>query len=350
MTLFLTTLGIGIIVAVFMDVIVTAAFPNRVKGGFWFASFFHRSLWAAWSNVARHISLGRWQEKYLSLYGPFSMMLLLCIWACGLVIGFALLHWMADSFNGSLEESTFLSSLNKSISIFLPFGQGDTISRTTISRLLTVAQAILDFCFLAIVAAYLITLYREFSRRQLRIALFAARFGLPPKAAQLPLRHNYNESAEELMEALRDWVQWSAELLVSNRAHPFLGYFRSRKITWLTTLTLIMDASVMLVSSTDHALAYQAKRTFSIARRSIVEMAGFLAIPTQTPHYDRHLYKNMAQLRLHLAAAHVPLYEDIAADEKLIIWQATYEPYVYALSDHLLMALPSWNPQEEAAF
>lgn len=333
-----------------MDLIVTVTLPNRVKGRFWFASFFYRSLWLAWSIVARHMKPGKWRETYLSLYGPFSMMLLVSIWACGLVMGFALLHWMIDSFTGSSGETTFFSSLNKSASIFLSFGQGDTISRTTIERLLTVAQLGLNFCFLAIVMAYLITLYKAFSRRQLRINLFASLLGLPPKAAELPLQHYDNESVEELMEELRDWEQWSAELLVNNRAHPFLGYFRSWKISWLTTLTLIMDTSAMLVSSTDHALARQAKRTFSRARRSVVEMAGFLAIPTQTPGYDRHLQKNLAQLRKHLAAARVPLYADVIADEKLIVWQATYEPYVYALSDHLLMALPSWNPEVDAAF
>ena len=350
MTLLLTIAGIGLVGAVLWDLIVTAALPNRVKGGLWFASFFHRSIWAAWSGVARHMHHGKWRETYLSLYGPLSMALLISTWACGLILGYALLHWMADSYGGSAEEATFFSSINKSASIFLPFGQGDTASRTTLARVLTVMQAGTTFACLATVMAYLLTLYKEFSRRKLRIALITSPDGLPQNAAKLLLRHSHNGSVKEIIDTLKDWEQWSAELLVGHRAHPFLGYFRSPKLSWLTAQILIMDSSAMLLSTTDHALALQAKHTFSMARRTVIDMARFFAISTQTPNDDRHLFTGLAQLRAVLAAASVPLHEAVTADEKLIVWQATYEPYVLALSDHLLMTLPVWEPSTRAFF
>ena len=55
----------------------------------------------------------------------------------------------------------------------------------------------------------------------------------------------------------------------------------------------------------------------------------------------------MARLREGLAAAGVRLTDGLAAEERLRELRRMYEPYVNALAEYLLMALPSWLPVGE---
>jgi hypothetical protein len=52
------------------------------------------------------------RENYLSIFGPLSLLLLLCVWATGLIGGFAMLQWgLQDRLNvarGAISLSTYL--------------------------------------------------------------------------------------------------------------------------------------------------------------------------------------------------------------------------------------------------
>src|SRR6202008_4721760 len=91
-----------------------------------------------------------------------------------------------------------------------------------------VIEAGLGFGFLAIVIGYLPVIYSSFSRREVIISMLDARAGSPPTAAELVQRHVQDFGFEDLNRLLRDWEEWSAELLESHLSYPVLGYFRSQ--------------------------------------------------------------------------------------------------------------------------
>ena len=255
------------------------------------------------------------------------------------------------SLNSKFQPAFFLT-IHMSGSIFFPFITSDLAPHMPVKRALAVIQSCIGFLFLTFVIAYSLALYKEYSRRQKRIAVIQASVGSPPSVTDSFRPADKDESIEELIELLQDWEQWSAELLTGNSAYPELGYFRGRlsERSWLTAVTTIMDVSAMIIATTDGALAWQAKHTFAMARRAVVETARAFAIPPRRPYSNRNMFTSLTRLRGALAGRVVPLRDEITADEQLIVWQETYEPYVFALSDHLLMTLPVWESSTEAPF
>lgn len=65
----------------------------------------------------------RRRESWLSYFGPLSLLLLLSVWAGGLIIGFALIHWALGSVVLTMDGGVgFLSDLYLSGTTFSPLG------------------------------------------------------------------------------------------------------------------------------------------------------------------------------------------------------------------------------------
>ena len=105
--------GSLVIVLVLWEGFETVVHPRRVTRRFRLTRFFYRNTWLPWSALVSRAIPARRREDWLSYYGPLSLLLLLSIWAGGLITGFALLHWAPgqalftqDGQVGSLPIST----------------------------------------------------------------------------------------------------------------------------------------------------------------------------------------------------------------------------------------------------
>src|SRR5256885_13669143 len=83
----------AMIVVVFVDAFEAVVLPRRVKHGYRLGRLFYQSAWCSWRAVSRLLTIGRWRHAFLSVFGPLSLFGLLSVWAVGLIVGFALLHW-----------------------------------------------------------------------------------------------------------------------------------------------------------------------------------------------------------------------------------------------------------------
>jgi hypothetical protein len=152
-------------------------------------------------------------------------------WHSGLVVGarIRLVQFGLGSHDArDGEPSTFALDLYVSGTTFFTLGLGDVVPQTWPARAVTVLESGLGFGFLAIVIGYLPVLYQSFSRREVIISMLDSRAGSPPTAAELLRRHLQDHSIDALNALLRDWEQWSAELLESHLSYPVLAYFRSQ--------------------------------------------------------------------------------------------------------------------------
>lgn len=338
--------SIALILIVLWDAFEVIILPRRVTRKFRLARLFYRSTWRPWSWVGGHVSSKARRESLLGFYGPVSLVLLLVVWAAGLILGFAFLHQsigtpmkMADG------AGQFLSYLYFSGSTFFTLGLGDVVALTWTGKTLTILEAGLGLGFLAIVVGYLPVLYQAFSRRELNISLLDARAGSPSTAAELLARHFEGEAFVELAAFLRDWERWSAELLESHLSYPVLAYYRSQHSnqSWLSALTTILDVSALVMVGIDGAPSHQARLTFAIARHAVVDIAHVFNTSPHSPHHDRLPPDELARLRESLAMQGIVLEGGKEADEKLKVFRRMYEPYVLALSEYLLMPLPEWQ-------
>jgi len=212
-------------------------------------------------------------------------------------------------------------------------------------RLLTILEAGMGLGFLAIVIGYLPVLYQAFSRRELNISLLDARAGSPSTAAELLRRHFDGSEFVELAAFLREWERWAAELLESHLSYPVLAYYRSQHTnqSWLSALTTILDASSLVMVGIEGTPAHQAQFTFAIARHAVVDLANVFNTEPHNPLRDRLPADELNRMRSNLKASGIFLRDGDAAAEKLNRLRSMYEPYVNALSEHLLMSLPRWE-------
>ena len=341
-----TILGIFLILVILWDGFETIILPRRVTRRFRLASFFYRCTWIPWSAVARRMRAGKRRESYLSIYGPFSLLLLFITWAGGLIFGFALLHWAAGSAQVSFRETaSFWTDLYMSGTTFFTLGLGDITPHTRAARFITVLESGTGFGFLAVVISYLPVLYGAFSRREVNISLLDARAGSPPTAAELIRRHARGQSLETLGQFLRGWEAWGAELMESHLSFPVLCFFRSQhdNQSWLAALTTVLDTCALLISCADGALQWQARLTFAISRHALVDLAQVMRIPPKHPASERLSENDLERLRALLASTGVLVCRNAAAEQKLRHLRAMYEPYINGFSERLLMPYPAWE-------
>ena len=97
MSIFLSIIGIIIILAVLWDGFETMVLPRRITRRFHFTRFFYRSIWRLWSLLLKAIPSNRVRAAYRGLFGPLTLLLLLATWAAGLVVGFSFLYWSSEN-------------------------------------------------------------------------------------------------------------------------------------------------------------------------------------------------------------------------------------------------------------
>ena len=340
--------GAVLLALVLWDAFETIILPRRVSGRIRITKLFYRSTWIPWRATAQILS-GRRRDAFLSFFGPLSLILLLALWAVGIVVSFGLLQWAAGSaLNVSAGTPSFGTDLYMSGTTFVTLGLGDVAPSSPIAKALTAVEAGMGFAFLAVVIGYFPVIYQAFSRREVAISLLDARAGSPPSASELLWRHRGDPGTAALTDLLRDWERWAADVLESHLSYPPLAYFRSQHYneSWLAALTTILDASAVVMIGLEGWCARQAELTFAMARHAVVDLAQVFSTPPERAQ-QRLSSEQLARLRERLAAGGVSLRDRPDFEERLTELRRMYEPYVAALAHYLAVPLPPWVREVE---
>jgi hypothetical protein len=301
--------GVFVIVLVLWESFETIVLPRRVARRLRLTRVFFRSVWRVWSAVGRRKRPGNRRENYLSLFAPLSLLLLLVLWAAGVVVGFALVQWglgppILPDGQASLGTHLYMSGTT-----FVTLGLGDATPTSAAGRAIVAIEAGTGFAFLAMVIAYLPVLYQAFSRREVRISMLDQWAGSPPSAVELLRRAGRHGGIDSVDGLLADWEYWSAELLESQISYPVLAFFRSQhdNQSWLSALTTILDVSALGLAGVEGVSTWQSRRTFAMARHAVVDLAVVLRTPPEPPPEDRLPTPGPLGLRNGLEAAGVRL-------------------------------------------
>jgi hypothetical protein len=340
--------AIMLLALVAQDAFEVMLLPRRVQRRIRFMRFYFETSWAAWSRLALRLPFGARRERFLSIYGALSMVMLFAIWAGGLIAGFGALDWAAEgrATLASAGNAFYLSGVT-----FFTLGYGDVVPRVAAARLAAVVEAGTGLGFIAAVIGYLPVLYQLFSRREAHVIQLDVRAGSPPTAATMLRRHAESDGPGKLDDLLREWETWGAELIESHLTYPMLVYYRSQhdNQSWLAALTAIMDVCALILVGLEDFSALQARMTFTMARQAIVEMAKGLGVgPSRYDGGDRLPHEAYARLEALLAEATLR-WNAVGAEETLAALRATYEPLLDGLAKRLLLPLPGWLPAEDAA-
>jgi hypothetical protein len=339
--------GVVLILVVIWDAFEAIILPRRVTRRFRITRLFYKTSWSLWKFAACLVTARKARESLLGFFGPISLLILVGIWALGLIIGFGLLQFGAGSAvsMAGMQPSGY-TDLYLSGTTFFTLGLGDVLPRSSLARALVVSEAGLGFGFLAAIIGYLPFIYGSFSKREVNISLLDSRAGTPPTAGELLRRHSYPHGQDSLRELLKDWELWCAELMESHLSYPVLAFFRSQhdNQSWIGSLTSILDTCALLKVGVEGTCEKQAELTFAIARHAAVDLSQVFKTPPRPLPTNRLPAEDLRRIRDTLAREGLNLREGEEADKELTALRKMYEPYLYSLAAYLLQPLPPWIP------
>ena len=353
--------GMLLVTVVLLDAFQSIILPRRPVGRFRITRLFFLLTWYPWRSLAGRLRARAAREQAYSVYGPMSLLVLFFVWAMLLVAGFGLVFFgLRVGFHDPLQArltdwARLRSCFYVSGTTLFTLGMGDVTPETQLARLLTVLEAGTGLGFVALVIGYVPLLYTTFSQREVLVALLDARAGSPPSAAELLLRHGFEEGPTVLRGLLADWEGWCAEMLETHISYPILCYYRSQhdNQSWLAALTTLLDTCAVLITMMEGEGTRQAQLTFAIGRHTLVDLVHVFHLEKQEKRLrdsppTRLPIDELMRLCEALAATKFSPCTDLESKDRLLAMRLLYEPSACALADHLKLTLPAWAPPAAA--
>lgn len=282
------------------------------------------------------------QDRIMALYAPVALLCLLPIWLLIVIIGFAALYW-ATGIPSPMDD--FI--LSGSSLLTLGFAHGDHL----IHDLLAFAEATIGLILVAVLIAYLPTMYGAFSRREIAVSRLAVRASTPPCALEFILRAHRIDGLNNLQDFWQEWEVWFAEVAESHTSLAALVFFRSPdpRHSWVTASGAVLDTAALLLSTVDVPPQPQAAlciRAGYLALQSIVDFFGiaYLADPMFPADPISITRTDFDELCAALQVAGLPLKEDL--DQAWIDfggWRVNYDQPLLALCALTMTPPAPWS-------
>lgn len=236
-------LGFVVLAMVIADAFQTVVVARHAQKLPAMTRVFYRSSWIPFASIARLARSGELRERVLGLYGPLSLLILLVLWAVGVIVPFAMLQW-ATGLHLAAGPSTFANDVYFSGAAFFTLGSDQPVNLG--SRYLMLLESGFGLSFLGLVIGYLPVLYQSFSSRELKILLLDARAGSPPSALEFLLRRA--DSPGKLAEGLEGWEEWALDLLQTHLfSYPMLNICDNIEELLRTERELALEVAVQHV-------------------------------------------------------------------------------------------------------
>mgnify|MGYP006971705879 CR=1 FL=1 len=331
-------LGLTLIIGTLFSAISTFVLPRSAR------SFLNRVVFGNLRRIFEKImhfakSYER-KEAIFAYYAPIGLLLLVPAWYILLSIGYAAIYW-------SLGAGDIFTSFRLSGSSLLTLGFAT--SENIFINLLIFSEATLGLILVALLIAYLPTMYAAFSRREEFVNLLEVRAGNPPSSVEMLLRFNRIHGLSKLDEYWSSWESWFAQVEESHSTLPALVFFRSPRgdQSWITAGGTVLDAAALTLSALDlppSAAASLCLRAGFISFRRISENFD-LSFP-QDPRFpetpisiDESEFMTVLE---RLDEVGIPLKEDRAkAWQDFAGWRVNYDHTLIALC-RMIMAPPSF--------
>ncbi len=184
------------------------------------------------------------RDRVLSFFAPVATLTLLPVWYLLILIGYAFMFWAAGT-------GSFLQALKISGSSL--FTLGFAAPAGVLESALTISEAALGLLMVALLIAYLPTMYAAFSRREAAVTMLEVRAGNPPSAIEMLLRYHRIHGLEHLKDIWAVWEAWFADVEESHTSLPALVFFRSPQASrhWLAAAGTILDAASLTLAAVD---------------------------------------------------------------------------------------------------
>jgi len=289
------------------------------------------------------------RDSIMAYYAPIGLMLLLPTWYLLILLGYAAMFWALG-----IGDLFAVFRLSGSSLISLGFDASETLFVT----ILVFSEAMIGLILVAMLIAYLPTMYSAFSRREQVVNMLEVRAGSPPSALEMLLRFHRNHGLEKLSDYWKVWEAWFADIEESHTTLPALIFFRSPRPenSWVTAAGAVLDAASITLSAIEIPYEVSAALSIRAGFLALRRIATYFDIPNpQNPHYpdnpicvDR---KEFDDLLNELAASGLPLKIDREqAWRDFAGWRVNYDRALILTCGLVMAPQASWSSDRAPQF
>jgi hypothetical protein len=262
--------GIAIVIGTILSAVRTFVLPRSSPTLLTRAIFL--TMRDLFSLAEKRTSTYEQRDRLLALYAPLSLLVMPPVWLICVLAGFMGMFWAVGS--RSWYEAMRISG---SALLTLGFVPLDRLADV----LLGYSEATIGLILVALLIAYLPSMYSAFQKRETAVTMLEVRAGTPPSAIELFQRFHRLRRLEKLGELWLSWEIWFAELEESHTSLPALAFFRSPKPTrsWITAAGTVLDAAALAASTLDIPHDVQADLCIRAGYLALQRICDFFALP-----------------------------------------------------------------------
>src|SRR6266581_3118462 len=231
-------LGFGIVIATVLSATRTFVLPRSVVVKLTRAVFLtSRFLFNLWT---RRTTTYEERDRVMALYAPITLLILPAVWLVLVLVGYMGMFWAIGVGSWRIAFKVSGSSL-----LTLGFAQVNELPGTVLSF----SEATIGLVLVALLIAYLPTMYAAWSRRELAVTMLEVRAGSPPSAVEMIVRHHRLGRLDKLNDVWPVWEAWFGEIEESHTSLPALVFFRSplESRSWVVASGALLDAASLMV-------------------------------------------------------------------------------------------------------
>ncbi len=289
------------------------------------------------------------RDRIMAYYGPVSLLILLPVWLVLIQVAYMGMYWATGI--DSLYDAFVLSG---SSLLTLGFASDNTL----LHMVLAFTEATIGLILVALLIAYLPTIYAAFSAREAAARLLDVRAGTPPSVSAMLIRAHRIGKLGELGTFWRDWELLFSQIEETHSSLPMLVFFRSPvpEQSWVTAAGNVLDSAAFVRSTVDVPVEPNADlciRAGYLALRRVADLFG-VSYPKQPRYPDepvsigRDEYEAVCQ---ELAAAGVPLKPDREQTWRDFAgWRVNYDSVLLALCSITMAPEAPWSSDRAPAF
>jgi hypothetical protein len=276
------------------------------------------------------------RDRRLSLYPSVLLLSYQATWLGLILVAFAGLFLSAGAHSVARAFELSGSSL---------FTLGTTAAQGSGQLALSYLEAGIGLTLLALLIAFIPTLYAAFQRREVSVSRLTVRAGVPATPWGVLEIAQSVESYERLDELWREWESWFIEVGETHTTLTILNYYRTsiRGQTWIGSAAAVLDAAALYNSAVDRPASPTAGLCIRSGWLTLRALADYFKVPYPR-HPDRSLPISITRDEFeavldHLARSGVPLLSDHdVAWQDFIGWRVNYDAMIEAF--HVLFTCP----------
>ena len=209
----------------------------------------------------------------------------------------------------------------------------------------------LGLIMVALLIAYLPTMYAAFSRREQAVNMLEVRAGSPPSALEMLLRFRRIHGLDKLGEYWRVWETWFADIEESHSSLATLVFFRSPRaeISWITAAGAVLDTAALTISAVDLPHEISADLCIRAGYLALRRIANYFGLSNpQDPRFPNDPIsisrEEFDETLKQLEVAGLPLKEDREqAWKDFGGWRVNYDRALTALCDLVMAPYAPWS-------